>query len=72
MAKEEDSETSKFLYYSYYESNSPKKPYGSNLLLNIKKYLALIYSIIVKKGIKKDLSRSYIIVRVTLSLSKSS
>ena len=53
MAKEEDSETSKFLYYSYYELNSPKKLYSSNLLSNIKKYLTLIYSIIVKKGIRK-------------------
>ena len=52
-AREEDNETSEFLYCSYCEPNGPKKPYGSNLLTNMKKHLFSIYSIIVKKGIKK-------------------
>jgi hypothetical protein len=53
MVREEDNETSEFLYCSYYELNGLKKLYSSNLSMNMKKHLLLIHSIIVEKGIGK-------------------
>ena len=53
MAREEDNKTSDFLYCSYYELNGLKKPYGSNLLTNMKKHLLSAHGIIVEKGIRK-------------------
>ena len=53
MAREEDNETSEFLYCSYCEPNGLKKPYSSNLPMNMKKHLLSVHSIIVEKGIGK-------------------
>jgi hypothetical protein len=51
--KEEDNETSEFLYCSHCEPNSLKKPYGSNLPTNMKKHLLSAHGITVEKGIGK-------------------
>jgi hypothetical protein len=52
-AREEDNETSDFLYCSYCEPNGLKKLYSSNLPTNMKKHLLSAHSIIVEKGIRK-------------------
>lgn len=49
----EDEENPDFLYYSRYLSDSPKKPYGSNVPTNIKKYLLLVHGIVIEKAIRK-------------------
>jgi hypothetical protein len=52
-AREEDNETSEFLYCSHCDPNGPKKPYGSNLPTNMKKHLLSAHEITVEKGIGK-------------------
>ncbi|KAH8800207.1 hypothetical protein F5884DRAFT_809657 [Xylogone sp. PMI_703] len=52
-AREEDDETSEFLYCFHCGLNGFKKPYGSNLPTNMKKHLLSVHSIIVEKGIGK-------------------
>ena len=52
-AREEDNETSEFLYCSYCESNGLKKPYGFNLPSNMKKHLFSAHNIIIEKEIGK-------------------
>jgi hypothetical protein len=49
----EDEENPDFLYCSRCLSDSPKKPYGSNVPTNMKKHLLLVHGIAVEKAIGK-------------------
>ena len=48
MAKEEDNKNPKLLYCTLCDPNSPKEPFGSNILLNIRAYLWILHKIVVE------------------------
>jgi len=52
-ARDEDNEASELLYCSHCESNSRKKPYGSNVATNMKKHLFSVHMITVGKEVGK-------------------